>query len=365
MTRSRKPPAHGYGGGRLLLRRKVTECSWWRQRRARLIWIEMALRADWHHGTTRVYLRTFGEWLAVHPSTIRRGLDDLASAGAITKQPLGYRGIRITLTDYARLCQPDTGQGTYLWIDRRAIWQRPGWANMDTRPVMLALALACHADFEPFPVPRRGGDVILHRGDWVGSITELADLAAVTEKECNRSVRRLKRRSEIEIVARSRLQGTHFRLCQPGDFLWSPETGKLNIQPEGEHGPEHGPDHEPDTQYKKNNEGQDQHLWESDLYVYESAPDGHQSIISTHRTGQANPLTGEMVSDSERHAGARPPWYPGEPFWARLSDWAREDWHKNYEERAGIMEYDGGLSRQQAESEAYALVLRQFQRERR
>lgn len=46
----------------------------------------------------------------------------------------------------------------------------------------------------------------------------------------------------------------------------------------------------------------------------------------------------------------------------KVKDWPAE-WLENYEERAGIMEYDGGLTRKEAEEQAEWLLRRQFKRE--
>jgi len=39
------------------------------------------------------------------------------------------------------------------------------------------------------------------------------------------------------------------------------------------------------------------------------------------------------------------------------------DWHFRWDERAAIMEYDGGLTREHAEAEALAETVREMQRE--
>jgi hypothetical protein len=39
---------------------------------------------------------------------------------------------------------------------------------------------------------------------------------------------------------------------------------------------------------------------------------------------------------------------------AKADAWAAEDWRASYDERAGIVEFDGGLSRAEAEALAYA-----------
>ena len=38
---------------------------------------------------------------------------------------------------------------------------------------------------------------------------------------------------------------------------------------------------------------------------------------------------------------------------ATVDGWSREDWLAIYDERAGIVEYDGGVSRSEAEAQAY------------
>jgi hypothetical protein len=52
---------------------------------------------------------------------------------------------------------------------------------------------------------------------------------------------------------------------------------------------------------------------------------------------------------------SRPPWGDAAPIWKSRLDksWLEEEWN----ERAGIMQHDGGLSRPQAEHAAYRLVL--------
>ena len=48
------------------------------------------------------------------------------------------------------------------------------------------------------------------------------------------------------------------------------------------------------------------------------------------------------------------PWTPHKPHWERLPKPEAEHARENYEHRAAIMEYDGGMSRGLAQQAAYA-----------
>lgn len=76
---------------------------------------------------------------------------------------------------------------------------------------------------------------------------------------------------------------------------------------------------------------------------------GRYRSRATARRGSGNLAAAPRIFDG-------PPWGSGAPIWsgapaaraARLEEW--------YEERAAIMEYDGGLPRAFAEHEAYRLL---------
>lgn len=48
-----------------------------------------------------------------------------------------------------------------------------------------------------------------------------------------------------------------------------------------------------------------------------------------------------------------------------MKNWTDEDWKEAFEERAAIMEYDGGLSREEAERRAREIVGAQYRAVRR
>lgn len=48
------------------------------------------------------------------------------------------------------------------------------------------------------------------------------------------------------------------------------------------------------------------------------------------------------------------PWTPHKPHWERFPEPERSNCRESYEERAAIMEYDGGMSRGLAQQAAYA-----------
>jgi hypothetical protein len=86
---------------------------------------------------------------------------------------------------------------------------------------------------------------------------------------------------------------------------------------------------------------------------------GDKFACATAKTAEAHPTaaTAVLYPSSEERQGSIGG--KGSPLLARMQD--AEALHEAFEERAAIMEFDGGMSHEDAERTAWALVLKRRQ----